>query len=363
MSTGEAAADGAPMRVLTVIGTRPQYIKAAAVSKAIAGHPGIVETIVDTGQHFDFEMSEIFVRQLGLPAPRINLGINSKSHGRMTGEMLIAIEEILIAEQPDMLLVYGDTNSTLAAAIAAAKLSVPIAHVEGGVRLGIRNPEEINRRMVDHISDLIFCATPSAVEHLARENISEGVHFTGDTMLDMALMAARDVDRSKSANARLGLSPKNYTVMTVHRAENTSDPAHFRRIIDFILRESAGKRIVFPAHPRTVKFCEANGIDLGPIEAIKPLGYLDMAVMVADAAAVFTDSGGLQKEAFFHRVPCTLIYDESPWPETIEAGWNRLWTEPNYKPRRDVKDFGDGTAAEKIAGLLYAYWEEHRAIA
>lgn len=344
------------LNILTVVGTRPQYIKAAAVSKAIAAHPNVIETIIDTGQHFDYEMSEIFVRQLGLPAPALNLGINSKSHGRMTGEMIIRIEDILLDRMPDMLLVYGDTNSTLAAAIAASKIGIPIAHVEGGVRLGVRNPEEINRRLVDAISDLIFCATPAAVRSLAAENIREGVHFTGDTMLDMALMLPDLAAGHLSKNAELGLTRADYVAMTIHRAENTSDPAHFRKIIDYIVAEADGRRIIFPAHPRSLTFCRDNKISLGSIEVIKPLGYIDMAILVANAAAVFTDSGGLQKEAFFHRVPCTLIHEESPWPETIQAGWNRLWTVKDFLPRGDSAAFGDGTAARQIVELMYSYW-------
>jgi UDP-GlcNAc3NAcA epimerase len=353
---GYVGPSGKMLNVLTVVGTRPQYIKAAAVSKTIAAHPNITETIVDTGQHFDYEMSEIFVRQLGLPAPALNLGINSKSHGRMTGEMIIRIEEILLERTPDMLLVYGDTNSTLAAAIAASKIGIPIAHVEGGVRLGVWNPEEINRRLVDAISDLIFCATPAAVQSLATEGIREGVHFTGDTMLDMAMMVPALAAGHLSKNMELGLARAGYVAMTIHRAENTSDPAHFRRIIDYIITEADGRRIIFPAHPRSVKFCRDNDISLGPIEVIKPLGYIDMAIMVANAAALFTDSGGLQKEAFFHRVPCTLIYEESPWPETIQAGWNRLWTVKDFLPRGDTDAFGDGTAARQIVDLMYSYW-------
>jgi UDP-GlcNAc3NAcA epimerase len=340
------------MKLLTVIGTRPQYIKSVSISKCLLLQGSLEEIIVDTGQHFDYEMSEIFIRELGLPRPKYNLGINSISHGHMTARMLAGIEDILIAEKPDGVLVYGDTNSTLAAALAAAKLRLPIAHVEAGVRTHMENPEEINRKLVDHVSTLLFCATPRGLEALGRENIHSGVLYTGDVLYDMMHVSSEVASRASTIMEALSIQPKSYVLVTIHRQENTSEVSQISRIRDYIVDQAAGRRIVFPAHPRTVKFCANHGINLAPIKVMKPLGYFDMYMLLSNADELFTDSGGLQKEAYFHRVPCTTIDRDSAWPETVEAGWNRVWTTRTWRARKDIPDFGTGDAAIRIVRAL-----------
>jgi UDP-GlcNAc3NAcA epimerase len=340
------------MNILTIIGTRPQYVKAAPVSLALSRRGGVTETIIDTGQHFDFEMSQIFVDELGLKPPAVNLDIHGLSHARMTAGMLPPLEDEMSARKPDAVLIYGDTNSTLAAALAAAKLDIPIAHVEGGLRLSVWNPEEINRRVADTLSDYIFCPTPGAMRSCQAEGLGAVAHLTGDVMYD-TLLLARGMGKDRPSPAEnLGLESGGYVVMTIHRPENTADPEIFQRIVDFVRREAGGRRIVFPAHPRVAKLIDAAGIDIGPVERIKPLGYIDMARLAGSAGLIVTDSGGLQKEAYFHGVPCIVVYEETPWPELREAGWLRLWTDPEFAPRRACDAFGDGHAAERIAAIL-----------
>ena len=338
--------------VLTIVGARPQFIKAAPVSAALA-RAGLREVLVHTGQHFDENMSDRFFTELGIPAPAHHLGIHSLGHGAMTGRMLEAIEAILPTENPDWLLVYGDTNSTLAGALAAAKLHVPVAHVEAGLRsFNRRMPEEINRVLTDHVSRLLFCPTVTAVENLRREGIVAGVHAVGDVMYDSTLMAA-GLSRQRSTILRdRGLTARNYAVATVHRAENTDDPERLARVLRWLEDAAVDRPIVMPVHPRTRALINRAGWCPSGILLLPPLGYLDMTMLTSNAAAVFTDSGGLQKEAYFHRVPCVTLRDETEWVETIEAGWNRLWTEPGYKPRRDIAEYGTGDAADRIARVL-----------
>lgn len=339
-------------QILTVLGARPQFIKAAPVSRAIAA-AGMDEIIVHTGQHFDAQMSEIFFDELDIPKPRYNLSVNSLGHGAMTGRMLEKLEEAMLAEKPDLVLVYGDTNSTVAGALAAAKLHIPVAHVEAGLRsFNRRMPEEINRVVADHVSALLFCPTRSAVDNLAREGIVAGVHAVGDVMFDTTLAAIeRSGERSRIVEA-LGLAPQSYAIATIHRAENTDDAECFARVVAWLEAAARERPIIMPVHPRTRKLFDARGLAPEGVVLIDPVGYLDMARLLHDAAAVFTDSGGLQKEAYFHRVPCVTLRDETEWVETIEAGWNRLWTGPDYQPRRDIPDYGSGQSARAIAALL-----------
>ena len=339
-------------RILTVIGARPQFIKAAPVSHALKA-AGCEEILVHTGQHFDQLMSDVFFDELDIPKPAHNLEVNSLGHGAMTGRMLERIEETLLAEVPDLVLIYGDTNSTVAGALAAAKLHIPVAHVEAGLRsFNRRMPEELNRVVADHLSTLLFCPTATAVGNLAKEGITKGVYAVGDVMFDTTLAATkRAKGRSKIMEA-LGLEPGTYAVTTVHRAENTDDPQRFGRIIAWLEEASARTPIVLPVHPRTRKVMAAHGIAPKGVRIIDPLGYLDMALLVHNAAAVYTNSGGLQKEAYFHRVPCVTLRDETEWVETIEAGWNRLWAEPDYRPRREISDYGTGVASKRIAEIL-----------
>jgi UDP-GlcNAc3NAcA epimerase len=340
-------------KLLTVVGARPQFIKAAPVGRAIARTPGLVEVMVHTGQHDDPEMSEVFFVQLDIPAPAYELGVRGGGHGDMTGRMLQALEPVMTKERPSHVLVYGDTNSTLAGALAAAKLNIPIAHVEAGLRsFNRRMPEEINRIVADHLSNILFCPTDLAIENLAREGITRGVHNVGDVMYDAALHAAEQAQVRSDIIERLGLAAGNYAVATLHRAENTDDPARLAELLDFLREQARHRPVVLPVHPRTRKAVSKAGLSLGDIWAIDPVGYLDMHRLLQGAALVLTDSGGLQKEAYFHRVPCVTLRDETEWVETVACGWNRLWREPCYRPRRDIPDYGDGQAAQRIVRVL-----------
>ncbi len=339
-------------RILTIVGARPQFIKAAPVSHALAAS-GLVEILVHTGQHFDALMSDVFFDELAIPKPAYNLEVNSLGHGAMTGRMLEKLEMTILAEEPSMVLVYGDTNSTVAGALAAAKLNIPVAHVEAGLRsFNRRMPEEVNRVVTDHVSTLLLCPTATAVANLATEGVTEGVHAVGDVMYDSTIAA---IARSQERNTILAtheLAAGTYAVATIHRAENTDDPVRFATIMSWL--EAAGRDgiVVMPIHPRTRKLMAERGIAPAGVRLIDPLGYLDMTQLVHHARAVFTDSGGLQKEAYFHRVPCVTLRDETEWVETVEAGWNRLWHGPDYAPRCDIADYGEGQAAVEIANLI-----------
>lgn len=340
--------------MLTVVGARPQFIKAAPLSRALQKTDNVNEALVHTGQHFDDNMSDVFFRELGIPAPRHNLHISGGSHGRMTGQMLEAIEEVLKAEQADGVLVYGDTNSTLAGALAAAKLCVPVFHVEAGLRsFNRRMPEEVNRVLCDHLSALLFCPSRQAVANLEREGITDGVHFVGDVMYD-ATVDARNAALERSGTLeQLGLRSGAFALCTVHRAENTDSPERLEAILAYLEERAEELPLLWPIHPRASQAVSQLGISLSSrIRTIPPLGYLDMHCAVAHAATIFTDSGGLQKEAYFHRVPCVTLRDETEWIETVEAGWNRLWTEPAWRERKDIEDYGDGNAAGRIAAIV-----------
>jgi len=339
------------------VGARPQFIKAFPFSRAMRSHPGFEEILVHTGQHFDPSMSDIFFSELEIPPPRYRFDIHGGSHGAMTGRMLAAIEDVLIAEKPDAVLVYGDTNSTLAGALAAAKLAIPLIHVEAGLRSFNRTmPEEINRVVADRLSSVLLCPTSIAIENLAREGIVQGVHKTGDLMNDATQLASELAKRHSDIVQRLGLEPRGYGVATIHRAENTDDADVLGKIAAFIAAEAQKYPIVLPLHPRTRDAAKAAGIDFAQsgVRVIEPVGYLDMCRLLQSANIVLTDSGGLQKEAYFHRVPCVTLRNETEWVETVECGWNRLWTVPDYRPRRPILEYGDGHAAEEILGILSA---------
>jgi len=344
-------------RMLTVVGARPQFVKAAAISRAVAARVDIEEIMLHTGQHFDPEMSRVFFDELAIAAPRHNLGIHGGNHGAMIGRMLIGIEEAILAERPDIVLVPGDTNSTLAGGLAAAKLQVPVAHLEAGLRSFNRSmPEEINRVLTDGLSALLLCPTETAVANLRREGIVEGVHDIGDVMYDATLFAAAAARRS-TVLQRLGLADGRYAVATVHRAESTDDGGRLTAIIDFLRRQARKHSVVMPLHPRTRQRIAEWRIDVGPILVCEPLGYLDMHRLLQSAIAVYTDSGGLQKEAYFHRVPCVTLRGETEWVETVAAGWNRFWNGPDYAPRRAIAAFGDGNAAGKALAIIVAHLE------
>jgi UDP-GlcNAc3NAcA epimerase len=321
------------------------------------------EYLVHTGQHYDDNMSEVFFRQLRIPAPIIDLGVGSGSHGQQTGAMLAALEQVLLERRPDRVLVYGDTNSTLAGALAAAKLHIPVAHVEAGLRSFNRAmPEEINRILTDHLSDLLLCPTPAAVANLAAEGIHDGVHQVGDVMLDASLYYRNLIEESQEQiRLPVGL-PDDFYLLTLHRAENTDEPARLRAVVD-ALNSLSGFPGVFPMHPRTRKALAGQGLRLAShILAIEPVGFLEMLALESRCRFIVTDSGGMQKEACFLSKPCITLRDQTEWVETVQTGWNTLVGADPQKIRRafervrapaKLPDFyGDGDAGSKILSLL-----------
>lgn len=351
-------------RLLTVVGARPQFVKAMPVSRAIARAAGLSEVLVHTGQHHDAALSDSFFTELGLPQPAENLGIHGGSHGEMTGRMLAALDSVIARVQPDLVIVYGDTNSTLAGALAAAKSGVPVAHVEAGLRVFDRSmPEETNRVVVDHLSRLLFAPTRAAVAHLAREGLVEGVRHVGDVMQDAVLAMAALPATGESILARLGLAPGAYAVATLHRAATTDSAAALAAAVGYLRQQAKRLPIVLPLHPRTREAAVRFGVDLSGLTIVAPVGPLDMQRLLADCAAVFTDSGGLQKEAYFHRKPCVTLRDDTEWSETVDAGWNRLWTVADYRPRREIDDYGAGDAAERIVQAITRFLATDTAVA
>ena len=349
------------MKIASVVGARPQFIKAAPVSREVRRHN--VEILIHTGQHYDEKMSDVFFEVLEIPRPDYNLGVGSGSHAVQTAEMMRGLEGVLEKEAPDLVLVYGDTNSTLAGALVAAKRHVPVGHVEAGLRSFNRTmPEEINRVMSDHLSELLFCPTQTAVDNLRREGITKGVHLVGDVMYDVALHSAQAA-RGRDIVERLGLRPGDYVLVTLHRPGNVDDRETLRGIVDALVR--CGRPVVFPVHPRTRKNLEAFGLWealRGKVTAIDPVDYLDFLALLMKAQKVATDSGGVQKEAYFFGVPCVTLRDETEWIETVEDGWNAvvgtetediLHAIANFNPTgTKAKSFGDGHAAERIARIL-----------
>ena len=347
-------------RVLSIVGARPQFVKVAAFTRALAQIPSIHSILVHTGQHFDPGMSAVFFDELGIPEPHVNLGLGGGSHGEATGRMLIAIESVILAEKPDLVVVFGDTNSTLAGALAAAKLNVPVAHLEAGLRSFNRlMPEEINRVLTDHISALLLAPTTTAVSNLHAEGIRRGVHEVGDLMFDSARFAATACERSTMLT-QLGLNERNFSLATLHRAENTAERAVLKELIDFLREQAREQPLVFPMHPRTRKVVDEWDISLDGLIVCEPLGYLDMHRLMQSATTIFTDSGGVQNEAYFHRVPCVTLRDETEWVETIAAGWNRLWRVPHYLPRRDIAGYGDGWAAERAVDKIQEFFRSSK---
>ena len=356
-------------KIVTILGARPQFIKASLVSKIIEQNKKMEEIVVHTGQHFDKNMSDIFFKELRINPPLHHLGISGGDHGEMTGRMLIKIEKILLQEQPDLVLVYGDTNSTLAGAIAAAKLNVPVAHVEAGLRsFNLKMPEEVNRILTDRISQWLFTPTPSATENLKKEGIcSQNIYEVGDVMYDVALKYGSELNYKSQVLKRLKITSKSYVLATVHRAENTGKPNRMRVIVGAFQRVAQTMPVIWPLHPRTRKILEKNTHlfkNAKHLHLINPVGYLEMMQLEKHAAVIATDSGGVQKEAFFYGVPCVTLRDETEWVELIEAGCNRLASLENSD--RLVKDiftakgllgnpkqlYGNGSASDKIAAAL-----------
>ncbi len=355
------------MKILTVLGARPQFVKAATISRVVAKTNGVEEVIVHTGQHFDANMSEVFFREMDIPEPRYNLDIHSVGHGAMTGRMLESIEKILLEEKPDVLLVYGDTNSTLAGALAARKIHIKVGHVEAGLRsFNMDMPEEINRILTDRISDFLYCPTQNAVDNLKTEgfdNFPSNVVRTGDVMLDASLYYAQ------FSAAKTSLSPAflqdDFVLCTLHRAENTDDPIRLTEFVNALNTIHEERRVVLPLHPRTRQKLKSFNIDLR-IEIIDPVGYFDMIELLKRCALVVTDSGGVQKEAFFFGKNCVTLRDQTEWVELVENGYNVLAkAERNdvlskYKEMSSRENnfgtnlYGDGKAAESIVQHLIA---------
>jgi UDP-GlcNAc3NAcA epimerase len=358
------------MNIISIVGARPQFIKAAAVSAALASTPGVTERLLHTGQHFDDNMSDVFFRELGIPLPSWNLGLGGGSHGAMTGAQLAGIEQVLLDERPDAVLLYGDTNSTLAGALAAAKLHIPVAHVEAGLRsFNRRMPEEINRVLTDHVSHWLFAPTHSAVANLQREGVDAArVHQVGDVMYDAALhFSALARARAVRHPVFAALAGRPFVLATVHRAENTDEPERLRVIVDALVELACETDVVWPLHPRTRKVLMQQGALLGStpsLHCVEPLGYLDMLEMEKAAALVVTDSGGVQKETFFFGRPCVTLRDETEWVELVTAGWNRLAHPTSVATLmaafhaalgsvgEPVRPYGNGDAAQRIARVL-----------
>jgi len=358
------------VKIVTIVGARPQFIKAAAVSRVLRKTQEVREILVHTGQHYDANMSEVFFEELEIPRPDYNLGIGSATHGAQTGRMLEAIEEVLFKEKPDWVLVYGDTNSTLAGALAAVKLHILVAHIEAGLRSFNRlMPEEINRVLTDHASDILFAPTQTAVENLRREGISEEqIQLVGDVMYDAALYYGKKAERQSQILNRLELKPKEYILATIHRAENTDDPQRLHAIFEGFAEVAQEIKVVLPLHPRTRAALVQVGLYdkvVRNISLIEPVGYLDMVMLEKNARLIATDSGGVQKEAFFYRVPCLTLREETEWIELVNLGWNRVV--PPFSAdvvsdaiKSSLKHFegvegspyGDGQSAAKITQCL-----------
>ena len=359
------------IKILTIVGARPQFIKAAMISRSVVEHnrrgvnPIIVEEIIHTGQHYDANMSDIFFQQMQIPEPAVNLGAGTGMHGEMTGRMLSQIEQEIVTRNPDWVLVYGDTNSTLAGALAAAKLHVPVAHVEAGLRsFKKRMPEEINRILTDHVSSLLLCPTHAAVANLGNEGITRGVHHVGDVMYDAALIFGEIAGRKSAILRDLSLTPGKYHLATVHRAENTDDSSRLQSIIKafHVLEES----VVLPLHPRTKKILQS--ISPSPLTSrsslriIDPVSFLDMVQLEKHAKCILTDSGGVQKEAYFHGVPCVTLREETEWVETVNAGWNQVVGTDTEKiiaavhrarAGLTITEYGQGNSADDILRHLF----------
>ncbi len=348
--------------ICSIIGARPQFIKAGPLSSVLRRE--MREVIIHTGQHYDAAMSDIFFEELALPKPDYHLGIGSGPHGQQTGAMLAAIEKVLLAENPDAVIVYGDTNSTLAGALAAVKLHIPVAHIEAGLRsFNRRMPEEINRILTDHAAHWLFVPSQAAGDNLAAEGITQNVHIVGDVMLDAILQHRERARVHSHILESLDLIPGQYYSATIHRAENTDDPERLRAI--FTALGALSKPVIVPLHPRTRRCLHEQGITpAGQIRFVEPLGYLDMLQLMQNAACILTDSGGIQKEAYYLKIPCITLRDETEWVETVTSGWNMLTGVHSQKiadavgnsqnvPRLPHPDlYGTGDSAERIVSFL-----------
>lgn len=358
------------MKLITVIGARPQFVKASTVSRALRNFPAVEEKIIHTGQHFDANMSEVFFEEMDLPKPHYNLGVNNLSHGAMTGRMLEGIEMVLIKERPDALLVYGDTNSTLAGALAARKLQIPVMHVEAGIRsFNSGMAEEVNRILTDRLSSVLFCPTEIAVKNLQKEGFEHHsctILQPGDVMEDAALFYAETAAKQSEIIKSLGLEGRDFVLCTLHRAENTDDPDRFSTIVQAINEISRTMPVVLPLHPRTKNLLQKTNLQLHA-RLIAPLGYLDMLCLLQNTRLVISDSGGLQKEAYFFDKFCLTLRDDTEWPELVNGGFNQLVgadkslilntfnTILSKAFPQKFNYFGGGNAALNIASYIAAF--------
>lgn len=358
------------MKIVTVVGARPQFIKAAAVSRAIRDNFSgqIDEVLIHTGQHYDDNMSRVFFEELDISRPKYNLEISGGYHGAMTGRMLEGVENVLLQEKPDWLLIYGDTNSTLAGALAGAKLHIPVAHVEAGLRsFNMRMPEEVNRILADRVSSLLFCPTETAVSNLKAEGVDRGVHNVGDVMYDVALFYRERAKQSSNVLQTLALTPGAFALATCHRAENTDDPQRLTSILSALTEIATQLPVVLPLHPRTRKLISDYGLLplLAQLTVTDPLPFLDMVALEQASRIILTDSGGVQKEAFFYGIPCITMRDETEWVETVDSGWNQLvgastpsilsaanGIMQNQPKSVSAKPYGTGKAASDILALM-----------
>ncbi len=362
------------LKILTIIGARPQFIKAASLSRKFKLDylELFNEIIVHTGQHYDNDMSEIFFKQLQIPEPKYNLGVSNKTHGAMTGQMLEKLEAIFLKELPDFVLVYGDTNSTLSGALAASKLHIPVIHIEAGLRsFNKKMPEEINRIITDHLSSLLFCPTDDAVKNLAKENVDSNVYNVGDIMYDIALSFKDKINELSDIHEQLNLKKNGYALVTVHREVNTNNYNNLKEILTGLKNVSQTTPVIFPIHPRTKKYIydfELNGL-LESILTIPPVNFLDMMKLLCNSFIILTDSGGVQKEAYFYNKPCLTLRNETEWIETIEVGsnilvgsnayeilnWFNKYKNKKWVPKFDKNLYGSGNTSELIINTILNY--------
>lgn len=351
--------------IVTIVGARPQFIKVAPVSRAIRATGKATEILVHTGQHFDANMSDVFFEELEIARPDHVLGISGGGHGAMTGLMMERLEPLLQEFKPDWVLVYGDTNSTLAGALTASKLHIPVAHVEAGLRSFNRAmPEEINRVVADHLSDLLFASTDAAVVNLRNEGIDAAkMRSVGDVMYDAALLFAKKAETHNELLVALGIEPGKYVLSTLHRAENTDDPTVLANLVAALEEVAARLPVVLPLHPRTRNAMARLGLSFDKVRIIEPVGYLAMVALESQAAVIATDSGGVQKEAFFYQVPCVTLRTETEWSELVDLGWNRLVNPASATIAAEIFDaigrtgqvarpYGNGDASQSIASGL-----------
>lgn len=346
--------------ICTIVGARPQFIKAAPVSRALTA--SFREVFIHTGQHYDYGMSDVFFQEMEMRPPDFHLGAGGGTHAEQTGKMLIEIEKILSAVKPDYVLVYGDTNSTLAGALAAAKAQIPLAHVEAGLRSYNRAmPEEINRVLTDHVSSLLFCPTEAAIANLAKEGITKGVHRVGDVMYDALLHNLALARKRSTILQSFGLEKGTYVLATVHRAANTDDPARMTAILDAL--SSLSTQVIFPVHPRTRRMIQETGLSVsGNVKMVEPVGHFDVLILQENANCILTDSGGMQKEAYLLGVRCITLREETEWVETVQAGWNKLTGVDAEAIREGFESwhpsverpalYGNGNAAGEICRIL-----------